>query len=463
MKKIFSTFLSLLLTLLFLCACAPTEQRQPLPGSDFSGEEQPQTGVFLNEVPLAEYTLVYGKDNLYGKFSAALLREALKDSCGVTLDIFPDNRKTKEHEILLGDTSRITTEKDTAVGFGKEEFCVEAEGSKILLIASGYMVGGAVREFAEQCAATPSAADRRDITVAEEGQKKTYQYKEAKNVLLYIGDGMGPNHIEWAKKEGMTAFYAEDMPNQGFAQTYSADSSITDSAAAATALATGYKTQNGYVGCTGKVKKLKNLRELAWESGAKTGVVTTDLATGATPGGFTVHVNSRKMTSEIETQQKALLDSGKIDILKGDVGDQLLTVSRSSLSELAEGDSFFFMLEEGYIDIESHNNEKEKMLHAMNRFNETVAYAIQFTLVRGDVLFIVTSDHETGGVTPSGDTYQFTEEDHTGVDVRVFAMGSGAEFFHQKTVNNVQIPSRLAKVYANATFGDPELVNNPQA
>ncbi len=464
MKKCFITVLSLLLALILLTACGPVTPAGP--GTDTGGTallpEDSRPGLYLNGVALTEYKIIYNQDDIFARFAAVLLQETLRNTYAMSLTAQPDRYNEAPYEILVGDTRRIEGEKDQADSFAKDQYALAAEGKKILLLASGSMVGGAVRGFLEACGGKLQGEETRNITFSTEITPQTYQYKEAKNVLLYIGDGMGANHIEWAKKEKISQFYAEEMPHQGWAQTYSASDEITDSAASATALATGFKTNNGFVGINPQKKSLKNLRELAYEIGGNTGVLTTDLITGATPGGFTVHVSSRNLTFEIETQQKALEDGEKIEYIKGDVGDNLLAASMSALRKVSEdGSPFFLMVEEGYIDMESHVNKKDEMLHALDRFNNTVAYAMEFALVRGDVLFVVTSDHETGGVTRNGEKFAFTTEDHTAADVRIFAMGQGAEFFAGKTVNNVQIPHQLAKVFGHTAFGDPALTEAP--
>ena len=134
---------------------------------------------------------------------------------------------------------------------------------------------------------------------------------------------MGFNHIEMAKNGGMKAFYAEQFPNKGQAITESLTvienkgDKWTDSAAAATALATGYKTYNGRVGMNGGGKSVKNIRELADEKGANTAVITTDVINGATPGGFLAHNLQRKVdgknNAQIITDINALIKDKKIE------------------------------------------------------------------------------------------------------------------------------------------------------
>ncbi|MEE1198893.1 MAG: alkaline phosphatase [Acutalibacteraceae bacterium] len=82
------------------------------------------------------------------------------------------------------------------------------------------------------------------------------------------------------------------MPNRGYAVTDSLSAGATDSAASATALATGSKTHNGYLGMLGANATLKNASEVAREQGKRVGIVTTDPLSGATPAGFSVHTDA---------------------------------------------------------------------------------------------------------------------------------------------------------------------------
>ena len=79
------------------------------------------------------------------------------------------------------------------------------------------------------------------------------------------------------------------LPFAGITTTYSADTLITDSAAAGTALATGYKTNNGYIAKDVNGKNLQTLLELAQDKGMATGLVSTTRITHATPAVFAAH------------------------------------------------------------------------------------------------------------------------------------------------------------------------------
>ncbi len=112
------------------------------------------------------------------------------------------------------------------------------------------------------------------------------------------------------------------------------------------------------------------------------------------------------------------------------------------------------MIEEGYIDKYSHQNDKTGALCALYRFNETIAYTMQFVLMHPDTLLIVTADHETGGLQMDGDTYAYTTTSHTNADVSVFAFGAGADGWIEGHIDNTDIAKRIASVYGDDLFGE---------
>ena len=125
-----------------------------------------------------------------------------------------------------------------------------------------------------------------------------------KNVIILIGDGMGPEQVKAAGMylnglPGTLCF--ESLPHQGQVTTYSASSGITDSAAAATAIATGHKVNNGVISMAypGNGSEYQTLLEIYKARGTRTGLVTSDAMTGATPAGFGAHEPSRTNTSQV--------------------------------------------------------------------------------------------------------------------------------------------------------------------
>lgn len=120
-----------------------------------------------------------------------------------------------------------------------------------------------------------------------------------KNVIFFIGDGMGYEVITTTRlltvgKDGR--LWMETSKAVAIVRTYSANSLVTDSAAAGTALATGYKTNNAVISMTPppELKPLKTILEAAKEREKSTGLVTTVTITHATPACFAAHTDSRE-------------------------------------------------------------------------------------------------------------------------------------------------------------------------
>ncbi|WP_057915309.1 alkaline phosphatase [Peribacillus muralis] len=140
---------------------------------------------------------------------------------------------------------------------------------------------------------------------------------KAKNVILFVGDGMGTDHrdaIRLATVGTNGKLAMDDMPVEGRVHTSSGSSFVTDSAAAATAIASGVKSYNGAVGVNMKGKPVQTVLEKAKLSGKATGLVTTSLVTDATPAAFGAHVSNRSAQSDIAKQY---LENSKVDVILG--------------------------------------------------------------------------------------------------------------------------------------------------
>jgi alkaline phosphatase len=141
----------------------------------------------------------------------------------------------------------------------------------------------------------------------------------AQAVILFIGDGMGTEHLEagrWAAVGQRGQLAMDTLPVSGMLRTASENSTRinpTDSAAAATALATGVKTKNGYIGVDEDGAALETILEIAEGQGMATGLVTTAQVTDATPAAFAAHVSDRYRMQEVALQ---MLESG-VDVLLG--------------------------------------------------------------------------------------------------------------------------------------------------
>lgn len=157
--------------------------------------------------------------------------------------------------------------------------------------------------------------------------------KQAKNVILLIGDGMGDSEITAARNyaEGAGGFFKgiDALPLTGQYTHYALDKKtgkpdyVTDSAASATAWSTGVKTYNGALGVDIHEKDHQTILELAKSAGLATGNVSTAELQDATPAALISHVTSRKCYGPSVTSEKCpanALEKGG----KGSITEQLL-------------------------------------------------------------------------------------------------------------------------------------------
>lgn len=143
--------------------------------------------------------------------------------------------------------------------------------------------------------------------------------QRARNIILLIGDGMGQAHrfgaqLLIAGPDGQLAM--DRLPHFGMMGTLSQDpgSFVTDSAAAATALATGTKTYNGAIAIDLQGQPRPTILEAAKSLGKSAGIVTTCQITDATPAAFGAHVPYRADHSEIARQY---IEETEIDVILG--------------------------------------------------------------------------------------------------------------------------------------------------
>ncbi|MBI3273197.1 MAG: alkaline phosphatase [Planctomycetes bacterium] len=274
--------------------------------------------------------------------------------------------------------------------------------------------------------------------------------KRIKNAIVMIGDGMGVAHITLARvvtvgADGRLAM--DSFPATGLVTTHSSNYPTTDSAAAATALSSGYKTKNQVIGQTPEGQARLTIAELAHRKGLATGLVTTTTVTHATPAGFCAHVGHRAQETEIAKQ---LVDAAEIDVLLGGgqkmfspellaelgkksyqvvkdrdallaakgqrlvglfshehmsfdvdrdpkVEPSLAEMTRKALETLREDpDGFFLMVEGGKIDHSGHSHDAAGVVFETRAFDAAVKVARDFAKDTGDTLVLVTADHSTG-------------------------------------------------------------------
>jgi alkaline phosphatase len=157
------------------------------------------------------------------------------------------------------------------------------------------------------------------------GLPKAQESLEVKNVILLIGDGMGPYHVELTRlclEVSELAMEKMDETEPSYMTTYSLDPDdqtthkITDSSAAGTAIATGNKTYNGAVSVDFDGNPLETVLERAEAEGKATGLVTDVYIQDATPAAFVVHAERRGdsiLFSELmaESDVEVLMGAGR--------------------------------------------------------------------------------------------------------------------------------------------------------
>ncbi len=451
MKKLLSILL-ILSTLFAIASCKRQVPPEPLPH-------------ILNGADISEYVIIYDEDGPdYNKRAAEYIRDTVKDANHVTLEIKDDGEAESAREIVVGETARDISDRLDAETEGFE-FAILSEGEKIALEGDYFVIAAAAYYFTE----TYILSDTDEVTVPEGVSVHEPITKEANNLIMLIGDGMGVyqtklhDYLEDTSdySDGEELFYGYMFPYHGFSRTASL-SGVTDSAAGGTALATGYKTYNDYVGLDKDGNEVKSLTELAAELGMATAVMSTENNTGATPSTFSSHTLSRDNNLEILEDQAALttnygtvIDCGYdyynaryMKVIENHITDTLTKLD-------ADEDGFFLMYEEAHIDKKCHKNEMENTFLALIRFNQAIARFMEYAFYHPDTAVLITADHETGGLRPdeSGNLV-YSTTNHTLDDVPVFAWGQGLESLDGKTVENIEIAKLFAHLLGNDNFGD---------
>ena len=140
---------------------------------------------------------------------------------------------------------------------------------------------------------------------------------KAKNIILFIGDGMSVSQISAFRlfQGGPNSRVAVDnFPYSGKVLTHSANAIVTDSASSGTAFSTGRKTNNRALGVDVNGQSIENITEKLDKSGYVSSIISTSEVTHATPAAFIVHTSSRYMADEISIQ---MTDSKIKNILGG--------------------------------------------------------------------------------------------------------------------------------------------------
>jgi len=301
---------------------------------------------------------------------------------------------------------------------------------------------------------------------------------QVNNVILLIGDGMGLAQIYAGFTGNRGQLNLLQMRNIGFSKTYSSDSYITDSAAGGTAMATGNKTNNRYIGVDNTGVRLNPIPDIIAPKGYKSALISAGDITDATPAAFYGHVPERALEDSIAShflsspvsimigggakhfnqrkdglnmpallQEKGYVFSNRLEDLDtlraskyvvldkraelsmlGGRGNFLTHSLEKSIATLRQ--KFFIMAEGAQIDYGGHVNNLPYVATEMMDFDEAIGAAMKFADEDGHTLVIVTADHETGGLSLLDGNISkgyvdghFSSNDHSAVMVPVFAYG----------------------------------------
>ena len=272
-------------------------------------------------------------------------------------------------------------------------------------------------------------------------------------VILFIGDGVGVSYWTAARYASPDALAISQFKVMGLVDTRASNNLITDSAAGATAYSAGVRTFNGAIGVGPDSTPAETVLEGAMKKGWATGLVATSSITHATPASFAAHVTSRGSEFDIAKQMAVL----KPDVMLGggmrffsaatrpdredlvaalrtthavvsdsaglqSLGDSvrkvvglfaanempaapdrtptLAAMTRKAIDILSrDREGFFLMVEGSQPDWRGHSNRPiQEVIDEMRDYDVAIGVALEYQRRMPDVLILVVSDHETGGL-----------------------------------------------------------------
>ena len=328
-----------------------------------------------------------------------------------------------------------------------------------------------------------------------------------KNIIYMIGDGMGPSYVaayRYYQRDPAASVVANSVYDDlltGMASTYPDDDTlVTDSAASATALATGIKTFNGAIAVNPQHIPIGTMMQLAKRLGKANGIVASSQVNHATPASFLAHNSSRRNMNAIadmyldyridgkpvadliigggtkyfvredrnliagftelgyqytdDYKQLAgltrlpaialLTDNALPAVLNSDYDSMLAPLTEKALQLLSTADKGFVLMVEGsQIDWCGHDNDIACAMAEMHDFAKAIEVAKAYVDANPDTLLIVTADHETGGLSLGANgVYQW----HTEVIKRVKATGREIAKQLQQLENQQDISKRYTEL-----------------
>ncbi|MDR0667022.1 MAG: alkaline phosphatase [Prevotellaceae bacterium] len=344
------------------------------------------------------------------------------------------------------------------------------------------------------------------------GCRTTTDAPRPKYVFLFIGDGMGLAYVTLTEtwlaardgEHGSGNVSFTSFPVTGLVTTHSANRLVTCSSAAATAMSTGYKTNNSMM-CVAPdtTTTYTPLTYPLHKAGYRIGVATNVSIDHATPGAFYAHSVSRNRYYDIGSQAAATgfeffagsgfiypvgrendqpdvyrqladagyrivrgrdgalqlaPDAGKTVLVQNedknthalpyaiDRSDDDLTlplITQAAIRILDNPNGFFAMIEGGKIDWAGHDNDGATVIREVLDFSDAVAIAVEFCKQRPDeTLILVTADHETGGLSLGRDgSYTLRP---TAYDERTHSMAYPATEEEREAVREIDKKAHVA-------------------
>jgi alkaline phosphatase len=281
--------------------------------------------------------------------------------------------------------------------------------------------------------------------------------QQAKSVILLVGNGLGSVQLNLARSFAGGHLHIDELTHQGKMKTGSANSPVPDLAAAGTALATGRKTNNGLISMLPSGEKLQSIAQLMKGKGGKVGIITDGRVTQPLPAAF--YAWSMSATDEAAIAEQAM--GAKLDLLIGggrnafrpvifggkrqDSRDLLLTaqidgfivaqtretlekaqgkkllgllandqlpfeidrdperlpsladMTEKALDEFAQ-EPFFLLVSGSRMGDASMQNDPASMVMEILAFDRAVAVVLEYARTHPDVLVVITSTFEAGGL-----------------------------------------------------------------
>lgn len=296
--------------------------------------------------------------------------------------------------------------------------------------------------------------------------------QQPKNIIILLADGAAPVQWDFGRRSSAVLrqqpFATTDIVFRkgalGLLSTQPHGAYVTDSAAAASAMSTGYKVENGAVSITPDGKPRQTVMQAAKVAGKRIGLVTTATVYDATPAAFSINAKSRRESQVLVDLLFALepdvLMGGGADYflptgmpggkrkdgkdliaafhakghaiarntaeLKAVEGGKLLglfadkdmhfeidrdpamepttaEMAAAALKALSQQspNGFVLLVENENTDTAGHANDAASLMRALWAFDDAVKVALEFQRLNPGTLLIVTGDHETGGFSPT--------------------------------------------------------------